>query len=142
MAYVDLNPIRAEMAETPEGSDYTSIKERIEPTIKLSDAIQTQIEEGGIHQFPYPIKPLLHFEDAARDEEQSGIPFAYSAYLELVDWTGRIVREDKRGAIDERLPPILQRLNIAGKRWLSSATQFEAAHHQRFNKKPKAANTS
>ncbi len=29
MAYVDLNPIRAGISETPEGSDYTSIQERI-----------------------------------------------------------------------------------------------------------------
>lgn len=29
MAYVDLNPVRAGIAETPEQSDYTSIQQRI-----------------------------------------------------------------------------------------------------------------
>ena len=38
-------------------------------------------------------------------------------YLELVDWSGRVVRSDRRGAIDERAPPILQRLNIDRDVW-------------------------
>jgi putative transposase len=34
-----------------------------------------------------------------------------------LDWTGRAIREDKRGAIDSRLPPIIQRLTIDADAW-------------------------
>jgi hypothetical protein len=38
-------------------------------------------------------------------------------YLQLVDWTGRAVRDDKRGQIDASLPPITKRLNIDPRAW-------------------------
>src|SRR5690606_41190510 len=41
---------------------------------------------------------------------QRGILFSFEDYLELVDCTGRISRSDKRGAIDEKALPILERL--------------------------------
>jgi hypothetical protein len=31
------------------------------------------------------------------------IPFALLDYLSLVDWTGRVIRTDKRGAIDQKM---------------------------------------
>ncbi|WP_444944673.1 hypothetical protein ACJJIK_07785 [Microbulbifer sp. ZKSA006] len=33
MVYIDLNPIRANIAKTPEDSDYTSIQQRIRAAI-------------------------------------------------------------------------------------------------------------
>ena len=45
------------------------------------------------------------------------LPMSLSGYLQLVDWSGRAVRSDKRGAIDHHVPPILQRLNIALDVW-------------------------
>ncbi|WHI45957.1 hypothetical protein ACJJIW_11675 [Microbulbifer sp. JMSA004] len=33
MAYVDLNPIRADIGKTPEDSDYTSIQQRVRAVI-------------------------------------------------------------------------------------------------------------
>jgi len=142
MAYVDLNPIRAQMARSPETSDYTSIQERIQPTFNLKQAIQEQTAQGDIHYFEQALKPLLHFDEATTEQEQNGIPCAFSAYLELVDWTGRAIRDDKRGHIDNNLPPILQRLNLSSKQWLVNTTQFEAIHHRRFSRRFKKANTA
>jgi len=39
-------------------------------------------------------------------------PFTFSDYLELVDWTGRAIRENKPGFIPADVPPILTRLGV------------------------------
>jgi hypothetical protein len=77
----------------------------------------------------------MSFLDNINKDEEEGISMPYSAYLELVDWTGRAALATKRGAIPADLPPILERLNISGRRWLSGAAQFEALHHKRFGRK-------
>ncbi|WP_227662889.1 hypothetical protein [Marinobacter daqiaonensis] len=125
MAYVDLNPVRAAIAETPETSDYTSIRERLAPRFNLADAIQAQTERLFLNQFPLPLKPLLNFEGAIRDEPQRGILLSLTDYLELVDYTGRIINPDKRGHIPEHQPPILQRIGLGADEWLIEATEFE-----------------
>ena len=54
-----------------------------------------------------------------------GIPFIRQDYFELLDWTGRTLREDKRGAIDSQLPPILQRLGVQPENWIDSVSHFQ-----------------
>ena len=134
MVYVDLNPVRAGMLANLETSDYTSIKERIHPVFKLGQAIADQQESGDLLDFRAPLKPLLRFEGRVVDEAQSGITFAYRDYLELVDWSGRIIRDDKRGFIDRALPPILTRLDITPEQWRINVTRFEFIHARRFNR--------
>ena len=46
-------------------------------------------------------------------------------YLELVDWTGRTLREDKRGAISGRAEKILTRLGIDDSQWVVMTSNFE-----------------
>jgi hypothetical protein len=41
-------------------------------------------------------------------------------------WTGKILREDKRGAIPEDKPDILVRLNLDAKHWAYLAQDFES----------------
>ena len=112
MAYVDLNPIRAKIAETPENSEYTSIKRRIEHIKNQANELQ-----------PTPLYPFIGTE---RYNMPDGIPFQLADYIELVDLTGRSIRDNKRGAIDNDLEPILNRLNINPEHWLYLAVHFES----------------
>ena len=60
MAYVDLNPVRAGVATSPEKSDYTSIQERMNPSFDMNQAVYSQRQCGDLIDFITPIKPLLH----------------------------------------------------------------------------------
>ncbi len=99
MAYVDLNPIRAAMANTPESADYTSIQERIKS--KNSE--------------------LLAF--GLGDDD---LPYSLSAYLDLVDYTGRAIHAHKRGYIPPELPSILERLKLNPDTWLDELNSFKS----------------
>jgi hypothetical protein len=92
MAYVDLNPIRANMATTPETSNHTSIQYRITAAIKTKQP-----------NLLYP------FVGNPRQNSPRGLTFELKDYIELVDLTGRCIREDKWGYIDNNLPSILTR---------------------------------
>ena len=113
MAYVDLNPIRAKMATSPETSDHTAIKTRIQ-TLK-----NHQKPKQSLEQF------------VGSNPEKIGLPFVLRDYLELVDWTGRILRKKqlpsgyKRGKISATLPPILERLALDQDSWHILTTEFE-----------------
>lgn len=106
MTYVDLNPIRAGIAATPEESEFTSIYDRIRE-LKL-----------GLPEHESTARPLVRLRPfVSGNNRESTIPYALEDYLDLVDWTGRCVRDDKRGFIDGRLPAIAQRLNIDADAW-------------------------
>lgn len=135
MTYVDLNPIRAGLAATPEQSDHSSIKERISPCLNLAGSIATLIQTHQLNHFNITLKPLLAFEGITTINTQQGIFFNLYDYLELVDITGRIVREDKQGAIVLYLSPILERLGIDRQTWLTNATAFEEIYKKRFARK-------
>lgn len=128
MAYVDLNPVRAGISNAPETSNHTSIKERCRPEFNLAEAIARQTEQQALNEFLVPLKPLLSFEGVTRQGSQHGIPFSFDDYLKLLDSTGRLSRSAKRGSIDKRALPILERLNLDPGRWCQRATDFEDSY--------------
>ncbi|OBT14008.1 transposase [Vibrio sp. UCD-FRSSP16_10] len=112
MAYIDLNPIRAKMAKTPEQSDHTSIQLRIR----------------AVYNNEQP-KTLLPFIGHERENQPKGIAFSLKDYLELVDDTGRIIREDKRGVISEDSARLLTTMNISHDNWLKLIVDFGRLFH-------------
>lgn len=112
MAYVDLNPVRANSTKTPENSDYTSVKQRL---ISVKKAKQPEL--------------LLPFVGNPREDMPKGLPFELIDYLELIELTGRCLREDKAGHIEANQPVLLARLNINPKNWLTLSKDFRKLFH-------------
>jgi hypothetical protein len=108
MAYVDLNPIRAKIADTPETSKHTSIKQRL---ISI--------------KHPATTHSLMPFVGNSRQDMPKGIAFSLKDYCELVDITASIIRDDKTKDIDHQSPPILQQLGLSDEQWLTLTTEFE-----------------
>ncbi len=123
MAYVDLNPIRAALAATPEESEYTSIQQRIEHwknNANQSDKISNNSEKE------FQPNHLLRFIGSYQQDNKYGLNYNLIDYLELIDWTGRAIRDDKIGYISANAPPILQRVDISSEHWLEICTNFES----------------
>jgi len=57
-------------------------------------------------------------------KQVDGIPYFLMDYLELVDWTGRIIRDDKKDFISGSEPKILEKLGFTADIWLKSVSQF------------------
>jgi REP element-mobilizing transposase RayT len=109
MAYVDLNPVRAKMAKHLEDSHHTSIQKRLKAV-------------NNKHAQP---KALLAFVGNHTQHMPKGIAFSLKDYCELVDMTGRVIRDDKRGYIDQHQSPILEKLGLNDEQWLTLSTEFE-----------------
>jgi REP element-mobilizing transposase RayT len=115
MAYVDLNPVRAGIAKTPEESDHTSIKKRCKKARASRKPNQLNQQE----------KMLYPFVGNPKQGQPQGIQMRLSDYLGLVESTGRVLRNNKRGAISSETERILNRLAIDEDHWIEMMTDFE-----------------
>lgn len=118
MAYVDLNPIRAGIADAPEGSDFTSIQQRIEQWRASTTQQPQQIPKVSTESLEKAIVRLMPFSEAYESSKTPTIPHTTTDYLDLVDWSGRAISPGKRGAIPADLPPILERLHMRPEKYL------------------------
>ena len=139
MAYVDLNPVRAGIAQLPETSHFTAFKQRIKSHNRASQKNSTRKPANQ------PVKPSIKLAKFCKPPKNKKIPAIDSVhqgqratgiipcywedYLELIDWTGRAILPNKRGAIAASEPQILKRLNIAPAAWLNNLPRIESDFH-------------
>ena len=145
-AYVDLNPIRAALAETLEDSDFTSVQRRIRslvvevdtatesPTsnssvIAVSASAESQSRPDSCLS-PVSIDELLDAlgpQPSASQHRCSDKGFASMTsadYLQLLDWTARQIVGGKRGSTPADAPPIFARLRIKPEVWCELVANF------------------
>ena len=113
MVYVDLNPVRAGRAATPEGSDYTSIQERIRAWGKKAE------DSDGMDKTDFWLCPI-----GSAGGRRGILPMTASEYFDLVDKSGRMIRPDKRGVMESDLRPILLRIGVNPQAWPETITGF------------------
>jgi len=131
MVYVDLNPVRAQMAYGLEDSEFTSIYDRI-----VAEKAQKRL--GEAEKIPSPTlaqKRLIAQEEAASHradwlcdlsgpDSPLGAGVDFSWYLSLVEWTGQHIREDKPGYIPMDLKPVLERFDLDTENWVENVKSF------------------
>ena len=136
MVYVDLNPVRARMARSPEDSDYTSVKARIDANRhnrELRKAVCTLTASGELNHFTVSMRPLMAFSSEQRNSSMRlSLPMTERDYLKLVDLTGRVSVQGKRGRIDPELEPVLQRLGFEASSWQDEAASIWAQSRKRL----------
>jgi len=121
MVYVDLNPIRATLADNLDESDFTSIQQRI-----TAYSNRMNKGEGRIKNKSKPVK-LAGFSNGSNIKK--GIPYSLKDYFELADWTGRSIRDDKRGYIPDKEPKIISKLGIDTEIWLDTVKEYSQSYH-------------
>jgi REP element-mobilizing transposase RayT len=116
MTYVDLNPVRATLADSVETSDYTSIQDRWRAAM------------GQRHRLSDEQRPrLIPFMGVATADDDDALPFNLTDYLDLVDTTGRCIVQGKRGFISATKPALIDRLSINEHQWFDTVRHL---HHR------------
>ncbi|TVZ38668.1 hypothetical protein P886_3044 [Alteromonadaceae bacterium 2753L.S.0a.02] len=136
MAYVDLNPVRAGMEQGLVDSDFTSIQQRLFDFVKYKNKKSTD-DKKVINRVKHqrelavelelddlPEASLMAFDGSSHTDIHTALPFTKQDYFQLVDTSGRLIREGKRGAIPSNIAPIVQRFGLEADKWLAHIENF------------------
>jgi len=134
--YVDLNPVRAGVARSPETSRYTSAYDRIRGRQHASDknprrknkrrprGRNRKTPDRWLSPLPLDTRASSRDRVAWRASNKGFLPLTLEEYLQLLDWTGRQVKGNRQSSIPGHLAPILDRLQIVSDGWSEMVSNF------------------
>ena len=123
--YIDLNPVAAGIAEVPEASAHTSIKERVDHVeaqgrtedlkAARTGSVAGSVASAGLEESHWlcPIEDRRRL-DSAREGMLEG--FSLGNYLFLVDHSARLFRE-RKATLSREVSEILDRLGTSASQW-------------------------
>lgn len=141
---MDLNPIRAALAETLEASDYTSVQRRITAlkenveavnASKAPNALNAARTTNRANDFLSPISIDEKIDPMSAQPSRSGkrcsdkgfLALAEAEYLTILDWIARQTTAGKRGQTGQtpvEAPPVFERLGIDAQEWSRMVKDF------------------
>jgi hypothetical protein len=129
MSYVDLNPVRAKMATSLEGSEFTSIQRRLQAAEAAREKGRPKRGQKDARKVPpttpVGLAPMGGERPRAAEAAREQLPVSLDDYVALVDWTGRAVRyspEEQRelGVLTGPPPKLLADTSLAAEAWLDN----------------------
>jgi putative transposase len=123
--YIDLNPVAAKVATTPETSNFTSIKQRVDHVEAQGKTAELAAAEGGSVAGSRASAGLEESLWLCPIEDRRGLDFVrvgmiqgfpLGSYVKLVEYTGRLFRQGK-ASISAEPAGIFERLGFTAETW-------------------------
>ncbi|MGM0489791.1 MAG: hypothetical protein ACQESR_23910 [Planctomycetota bacterium] len=131
--YVDLNPIKAGEADSPETAPYTSVFQRIQAQLQRKNARDRADGRMDGWMAELTVQPENRATHALADTSRSGrrasdmgiLPMSLDSYQRLLDWTARLIQSGERSTIPKDLAAILDHMNIEQEAWLETVLGYD-----------------
>lgn len=136
MAYVDLNPVRAQLSDSLEGSDFTSIQERlINHAIEVKHRSYRQhrllTRRGNKYLVEHQSTKQAKLKSLASQHgaNEGGLPLTQQSYFDLLETTCKLLVSGDQLGTDhfkhvEQKHQVFQELGIRAESWLRGVTAF------------------
>lgn len=145
-AYIDLNPVAAGIAESPEKSRHTSIRQRVKhvrakgkiDVLKAArlGSVAGSKAAGNIEQDHWlvPIEDRRSHTHSKTKSKREGmlVTFSLGSYLLLVDYTGRLYRNNK-ARMSAGLSEVFDRLGTSQELWTDLIKKMLSSRELRGN---------